>query len=399
MTYKRDVKKIIYAIILLMFLVFPTSINRNVFSVEIIIALWGFQSVLILLLAFLDKVSTGQILVSFVCILCLSVATMVSSSESLLYISLARIAPIICFLVICCLHVCDNIEFAFFSRLLDVACVLIIIWNLLTLLRIDWFIEFVNCFYTQLDTYTATYWSLVNNKPIFTFGVHNFAAVFYMHFFLFCFCAYRQTNKKRYILYMLSLYMFTLLLKSSSGIGIFGIMTLFICSLFINRLDKLLLTVVCISTMLLCIFQTSIGVEYITSLTSKANGFIARYSSESSLYEGNFNILNRFPMGIGFQIGKPDLGLYFADSGFIIYYTMGGGLILALFLGLIFNYYKKNLGLKMALVLFLVVLLTELSLVSFMYNKTLYLYIFEVAFYKSLYSKKIGEYDIKQGGI
>ena len=42
---KIDLKKIIYAIILLMFLVFPTSINRNVFSVEIIIALWGFQSV------------------------------------------------------------------------------------------------------------------------------------------------------------------------------------------------------------------------------------------------------------------------------------------------------------------------------------------------------------------
>ena len=89
-------------------------------------------------------------------------------------------------------------------------------------------------------------------------------------------------------------------------------------------------------------------------------------------------------MGIGFTVGQPELNLYFADSGYIIYYTMGSVLLPCILFLLLYRYYKRNLNKKMALVLTGVAMLTELSLISFMYEKTLYLYIFEVGFFRSI---------------
>lgn len=97
--------------------------------------------------------------------------------------------------------------------------------------------------------------------------------------------------------------------------------------------------------------------------------------------------MKRFPLGIGVHIGRPELNIYFADSGYAIYLTMGNLVVLLSFFELMFCYLRNNLGLKMALILFVVIALTELSFVSFMYDKTLYLYVFEIGFYRSILVK------------
>lgn len=387
MPYKIALKKFAYIICFFMFLLFPTSINSIPHSVKSIIVLWILESAVIVFFICEEKIDKKQLLKTMVIIGYLMIATIVATRENALYISLARIAPILCFVVMCCTNVKSRIQPSFFLGLLDTMCIILIVWNFLTLMKEPHFIKFVNLFYTQLDSYTATYWSLTKNRPVFTFGVHNFAAIFYLHFFLFCYFAYTRYKRYRYWIYMVCIWLFTMLLKTTSGIGVFCFMALFILRIVMQDKKKIFSLMIWGCLALLFLKQPSFLNDYTASLTSKANGFSARYASESNLYEGNWSILKRFPLGIGVHIGRPELNIYFADSGYAIYLTMGNLVVLLSFFELMFCYLRNNLGLKMALILFVVIALTELSFVSFMYDKTLYLYVFEIGFYRSILVK------------
>lgn len=379
------IEKIVYIIVMIMFFIFPTSMHRVPHSVGWTIMLWGMQSIIICYLLWIQRIEKKQLLLAIITILYLMLVTMIAlNNNDKLYISLARIAPIVCFILMCCVLYKSRQNVSFYIFLLDIMCVVLIVWNLLTLMRIEGFIEFVNDFYTQLDTYTATYWSLVKNKPIFTFGVHNFASVFYMHIFLFNYFAYKKLKRKRFVLYMLALLVFTLLLRASSSAGIACVMILFLANLFVNSKKRFLLFIILVCICAGIIWNSGLLSAYIGAFSSKSNGFFARYSSETNLYAGNYQILKELLLGIGFTIGSSDLNIYFGDSGYIIYYTMGGLLLPIMLFILIYRYYRMNLNRKMALILTGIIALTELSLISFMYEKTIYLYIFEVGFYRSI---------------
>ncbi len=384
MPYKKSLEKIAYIIILVMFFIFPTSINRTPHSSAVILLLSLLQCGLILFFAWQEWLNRRQLFLAILIILYMAVATVTALTEPALYLNLPRMEILICFIALCCITNQSRISARFFIRILDVVCVVMLIWNVFTLMRIQPFISFVNYFYTQLDTYTATYWSLVRNKPIFTFGVHNFASIFYLHFFLFNYFAYQKFMKKRFLFYMAALFGFTLLLRATSSAGIAGIMLLLFLKLFWKDKRKIILIFLCLAAGMMVFWASGLGSQYIGAVSSKANGFLARYSSETSIYDGNYRLLESFPMGIGFTVGHPQLNLYFADSGYIIYYTMGGIFLPLLLFLLLYRYYKRNLNKKMALILTGVAMLTELSLISFMYEKTLYLYMFEVGFYRSI---------------
>ena len=160
MPYKIALKKFAYIICFFMFLLFPTSINSIPHSVKSIIVLWILESAVIVFFICEEKIDKKQLLKTMVIIGYLTIATIVATRENALYISLARIAPILCFVVMCCTNVKSRIQPSFFLGLLDTMCIILIVWNFLTLMKEPHFIKFVNLFYTQLDSYTATYWSL-----------------------------------------------------------------------------------------------------------------------------------------------------------------------------------------------------------------------------------------------
>ena len=384
MPYKKSLEKIAYIIILIMFFIFPTSINRTPHSAVVILLLSLLQCSLILFFALQEWLNRWQLFFAIVTILYMGIATMIALTDPALYLNLPRMEILICFIGLCCITNKSRMSADFFIHILDFVCVVIVIWNFIKLIRIQPFISFVNYFYTQLDTYTATYWSLVRNKPIFTFGVHNFASIFYLHFFLFNYFAFQKFMKKRFLFYMVMLFGFTLLLRATSSAGIAGIMLLLFLKLFWKDKRKIIIIFLCLAVGMMLFFASGLASQYMSAFSSKANGFLARYSNETSIYEGNYSMLESFPMGIGFTVGHPQLNLYFADSGYIIYYTMGGIFLPCMLFLLLYRYYKKNLNKKMALILTGVAMLTELSLISFMYEKTLYLYIFEVGFYRSI---------------
>lgn len=391
MSYKLKKEQLAYIIILILFFIFPTSINRITYSAGIVLLMSVIQSGIIMFFAWQGKINNRQFLIAALTVGYLLIATFIALSEPKLSFSIARFAPIICFVAMCCIVNQSLMPPKFFICLLDIMCIVIIIWNLLTMLNIRIFIEFVNCFYTQLDSFTATYWSLESKKPVFTFGVHNFASIFYMHFFLFSYYVYKKLKKKRCFFYMLMLLIYTLLLRSSSSLGIAAVMCLFLYNLFRKDKKKNLLFFCCVCFGIVLFIYSGLSSRYVDAVSSKANGFIARYSSETTLYNGNYQILKKFPLGIGFTIGEKELNIYFGDSGYIIYYTMGGLILNGLLFLLLYRYYKRNLNRKIAIVLTFVVLLTELSLISFMYGKTIYLYLFEVGFYRSILLNEVNE--------
>ena len=384
MPYKKSLEKFAYVVILLMFFLFPTSINRTPHPTAVILLLSLLQCGLIVLFAWQEWLNKRQVLLAIIAIVYMAVATVVALTEPRLNLNLPRTEILICFIALCCISNKSRISADFFLRVLDIICIVMLFWNILTLLRVQPFISFVNNFYTQLDTYTATYWSLVNNKPIFTFGVHNFASIFYLHFFLFNYAAFQKYAKRRFLFYMVMLFGFTLLLKSTSSAGIAGIMLLLFLRLFWKDKRKVMLILLGVAVGMMLFLASGLASQYVSAFSSKANGFLGRYSNETDIYDGNYRIMESFPMGIGFTVGQPELNLYFADSGYIIYYTMGSVLLPCILFLLLYRYYKRNLNKKMALVLTGVAMLTELSLISFMYEKTLYLYIFEVGFFRSI---------------
>ena len=113
--------------------------------------------------------------------------------------------------------------------------------------------------------------------------------------------------------YMVILFGFTLLLRATSSAGIAGIMHLLFLKLFWRDKRKIILMFLCLVSGIMLFWASGLASQYMGALSSKANGFLARYSNETSIYDGNYQVLESFPMGIGFTVWHPHVNLYFAD--------------------------------------------------------------------------------------
>ena len=138
----------------------------------------------------------------------------------------------------------------------------------------------------------------------------------------------------------------------------------------------------------LIVLYKDVVIDYIEILLSTSNGFIPRYFSSDSLFAGNFEVLQRAILGIGFTIPSSNYSVYYADSGFIIYYTMGGMLFLIGMYYLFYVYIKKNLGSYWIYFLFAVVIF-DLGMPSLIYSRFLYLWILSTLFIGSIHRTTI----------
>lgn len=373
----------IVTIACIVFFIFPTSFNGERYTSNQEIISWSILSLGIICLLMCNKINYKNCAVAFTLLVYMTITTLIANTNIEYEISLARIAPIICAIALFTLQIKQTMTFRYFNIVLNIMCILIVIWNILTLSNVQPVIDFVVRNYTQFYDY-ATEWQLTVGKPIFTFGVHNVAGFFYMQIFLLCYYTYKNLNKKIYLLYMIVIFGFTLLLTSTTSFGY----SLIMLSLFFLIIKKNRILMIIYLLLLLITFgfliNSALSEKYIEMLFSPTNGFIPRYIGNETIFANNIEILNNNILGIGFTIPRGTEQAYFGDSGIMVYFTMGNIFLPIILYYLFFRFISINILPKYRNVLILTILLFELSLPSFMYIKSLYLYMFLAFFYSSL---------------
>lgn len=386
--------KVLIIIALIMFFIIPTSINGNIYTVNQSIITWLILSMSVVFFLVLNKIELKNTIIVLFMLLYMIFATMIAKSDNNYDISIARIAPVLCSVILFSGVIDRSISFNFFKKLLHIMCTVLIIWNIATLLNIEVFIDFVINSYTQFYDY-ATEGQLIRGKPIFTFGVHNVAAFFYIQIFLMCSYTYKFSKNNFFLLYMIFILFFTIMLRSSTSFGYSGIM-LFI---FFNmtKKDYRIRGIIVIATIIGFVYflTTPLFDTYKDIIFSTTNGFIPRYFGENTIFSTNFDILDKNPLGIGFTIPRGNTEAYFADSGILVYLTMGNLTFVFVMYLLFSKFVQKNFDKEYRIIIFITVILFELSMPSFIYLKSIFLFIFMAYFYKSLDEEK-AKYNLKK---
>lgn len=356
---------------------FPTSLEGEGLPI-FQSALYAIAFVLVLFFLFLNgaRVKGIRFLLAAALILYLFVASIYVVGSGVGRFSFARVTPVLLIVSLFVLnHGKAHISAQSAVKTLDFILIVVILWNFTAMMHLEPFEQFILDFYSQLDEYTATAYSLLVGKPIFTFGVHNFAAAFYSFLFLLCIQVHYALEKRRMLVYGGALLFFTLMLKSAASYISFAFMVVFFVLAYYRHRETSIPLIVPIS--LACV----VGAVFLMSFPqiaerlffSSTNGFGARYLADG-LYFANYEILRLFPLGIGFSIVD---GLWYADSGFIIYLTMGGILGLVLLLLLLWGYCKDNIPDPFIRYSFIVVvIICELSFSSVLYWKTMFCFVF-----------------------
>lgn len=374
---------VLVSISILMFFIFPTSFGGVRYSVNQEILSWSFLSICIVCFLITNKFAYKNIIVVILIIMYMIYATFLANLNEGYDISLARIAPVICALFLFLGKIKNKIPFKYFELALHIMCIIMIIWNIMTMLKFELFIKFVVSFYSQFYDY-ATEGQILRGKPVFTFGVHNVAAFFYIQYFLFCRFTYNFTRKKIFIFYMIFMFFFTLMLRSTTSLGFSLIMISILFYMSKNRLKVRLMFIITMISGLGIFLISPIFETYKMMLFSKTNGFFPRYFGETTIFSNNFDMLFRNILGIGFTIPRGEIKAYFADSGYLVYLTMGSVFFLFSIYYLFTNYTRNNIEKKYRNIFLITVVLFELSIPSFLYLKSIYFYLFAAFFYNSL---------------
>lgn len=380
---KNKLNIALVSISILMFFIFPTSFGGMRYSVSQEILSWSLLSGCIVWFLMSNKINYKNIMVVLLMLIYMIIATFFANFNEGFDISVARVAPVLCASFLFLGGIKKDIPFSYFERALHFMCLTMIVWNFLTMLNIGSFIDFVVSYYSQFYDY-ATEGQLLRGKPVFTFGVHNVAAFFYVQFFLLCRFAYNHNRNKIFIFYMVSMFFFTLLLRSTTSLGFSLIMMIILFFMTSSNLKMRLLLIISMFVGLGIFITSPIFETYKMMLFSKTNGFIPRYFSETTIFSNNLDMLYNNFLGIGFTIPRGELQAYFADSGFLVYLTMGSVFFLFTMYYLFFKYVKNNIAKKYRFIFLLTVVLFELSMPSLLYLKSIYFYLFAAFFYSSL---------------
>jgi hypothetical protein len=149
-----------------------------------------------------------------------------------------------------------------------------------------------------------------------------------------------------------------------------------------NFISKAILAIACIIGWTYATGSV-LGAKYLFMLTSQTNGVLGRYGLQSTLFNRNFEALNRSWLGIGYTI--PD-SVYFADSGFIVLFTIGNLILpVGLYLLLWFSM-RRNIP-QYSKTLFFILMLFEFALSSLTYLKTILFLLFVINYLKALDGK------------
>lgn len=257
----------------------------------------------------------------------------------------------------------DNFEKVFFSfNLATVSIGLLVVLNYAP--AKDFLLNNYSSFYQQLLTLM-----FLSDKPVFVFGTHSLAGLFYYLLFFMNFKVY--LNKKNMISLLFSVVFLALMffLRSTTAYILLGIaLAQLLYYLSKKSLPLLFLTVLILFFVLNNNFET---ISYNISRVANANitGFAGRYSSSGALNVTIDYIFNHLtPIGI---VNVP--GLYYTDSGWIMNILRGSLLFFVIvYLGF-YSFLRRNLiNKRTALWIFIIIFSFEVGFQGLTYIRLLY---------------------------
>ncbi|XJS11013.1 hypothetical protein ACF3NG_01735 [Aerococcaceae bacterium WGS1372] len=387
---------IIYALIffsIFMFLLLPTSSNGIIYEEWWVVIVWGMSLITLGMLFMLSKQKNYNIvlLILIAIFLYLSFVTfIIINTDVNARVSIARIAPIMVLVLFTNLRINFGfVSFDILRRLLDIVFCIVIFWNILIVIDNSSVIEFTMANYSQYYT-NALLYSVAANKPVMTFGVHTYAAMFYMFFYYLSLQTAKVTEKNRYYFFCVVFVFFTILLRSNTSL-IYSIIMIgfFFTTSKDNKLFPIILVVLGFISLIANIDSILDIYKNITS--SNLNGFVARYTGEDTVFKNNLSFLSNY-LGTGFTIID---GLNYSDSGYMVYLTMGNiPLVLSVYF-LLYRYIINNIPKEQSKFVLFILFSFELALPATLNYRFIYLMVFVTIYFQTLEShrqKKLKEF-------
>lgn len=389
---KRYIKNLyinFLGIISLIMIVFrPTSRNNVIFGKEYIISIWIIGILFLLFVSILSNYKWKNLLSSYMfCIpylIFVSIIAQLQYKES--YISLARIVPILTLLYLVEIRLGNSRKVnRLIINLLDILCLISIVWNIGILLKNQ---EIINFTYNNYNQYfkTALFYSvIVDGKPVMSFGVHTYASYFYFLFFILSFYTYDVTLNVRYLAYCVFLMFFTLFLTSTTSTIFCILMLFFIVKKLMKSKNKfkyiILFLLGCILIFILSKYYGLIYNKLYSNITNGRNSFVSRYSSKS-VFVDNAKVICT-SLGIGFNIVK-SLNLSYSDSGYVVLLTMGSFPLLICIYYKIYKFLKINIPCDYSKYIIIVIFLFEFAIPACLSIRFIFLTIFIILYLNNL---------------
>ncbi|KJE27005.1 putative membrane protein [Geobacillus kaustophilus] len=378
---KQKLNTFIVALLFVVGIFTPTSINSNISQVMLYVNLFLLMAMFALLILLNFKLNIF-FLISFICInLILAVNTLFSP-----FVEYSYGASVLYFLL--SVLFCLNLKDIKVNNLVPKVFIIVNILNLVlgffivnqNLLVKEFFTNYYNDFYPELMVLMMAF-----DKPVLTFSTHSIAG---FYFFIFAFLNFKSFEKTKKVLYLCLVVAYLILGVALNSVTGYLFVLIGLMYFLIILLRKKTIFLYCLTFFLLIVFiinWDSVGyfIESFSALiqdklTSERNGFIGRYSQTGGL-RNNLEYISENPfrgVGIGFS---PEL--MYADSG-IIETALRGTFFFTLVIYLtLFMFLYKNLKSKnTAYLLFFVLMLFEIGFSNLVYFRTLYLLPFIIVY-------------------
>lgn len=381
-TFKRDRRPgsaIFYLFLFFMFVLMPTSSNGNLPQVTEIIVNWVILSIAILIcMKFFSEVSWNHVVIVIFTLGFMIFVTIISNFyDPNGNFSIARLAPILCFLAMSLISIQTVIPIKLVKFIVHIFMGIFIIWNLLIISGNADIQVFTVGNYTQLYE-SAVSNMFIKSRPVMSFGIYTFASYFYFIFFLVIRSLLKLTKNKIYLLYLILILITNIMLVSNTAFIFSLIMAYYIFSAFDNKHAKLSFILFMVLAVYFIFSNFNLWEYFLESFYSKQNGFQGRYTESGTL---NLNLdYVRDKFYIGFNIVK---NITYTDSGYILYYTMGGPIFLLVMYYCFYKFSKNNFSANY-LLFFIPTMIFEVALPIMIYYKFIYASLFFAFSYKSI---------------
>lgn len=374
-------------LLLILIIIFLIPLSRNGESSALFGAFGGLLLLAVVFMLLLtNTIELRRLAMGIVLIVYLAFATIetIAGGDSSFYFGYIRCINIVTVLLLFSFKIDSDISAAFFSRALDVMVLFIVVGNILVLLNVADLRDLMVSFYTQYLSKITAY-QISTHKPILVFGVHNIAAFVYQGLLLLSLFTYEHTKEKKYLAYILIFLALLLALRCTTSIGYAAFSIAVIVYYQTKSIKKLLVAFAILLIAVGACFYLGLTDYFLSIFSQQSNGIIPRYlSGMQDLYGGNIAVIKASAFGTGFCISDGANGVYGADSGYIITYTIGKLIYFAVFYALFWFFLRSNLSTKKAIIVAAYIALMELGFVTFLYYKSIALITFIVYYTSSL---------------
>lgn len=369
-----------------MFCFLPTSRGTHIKSLTVFV--WAVATVTVIFVGLINGIYETQMAMNMLFVLgYMSFVTIMAKfifGQS--HVSLYRIAPIVAVTFLSHVQLNKQASRGFMRFLLNLFSIICIIWNVGILSHFQPIVDFTYNNYNQYFPLAVFYSVHEQFKPVMTFGVHTYAAFYYLIFFLLCYYTYEYEEKIIYLVYSIFYTFFCLFLVSTTGVIYFVCMIIFLIYKQRNRFNikSIIFLILLAAVFGLIIFK---NFDYLYSklfnnMTNGSNSFISRYSDESVFVE-NFKIITS-SFGIGFNIlDNVDVG--YSDSGVVVYLTMGSIPLCLFMYRRIYGFICNNISSYYAIPLFIAIMSFEFALPATFVYRFVFMIIFVLCYYNTLY--------------